>query len=184
LSQCISTLDLFLLLLLRLPSLSLSLYIYIYIYITHTNYLYVNLLTKTAVTAFITHALFGKGRLWKGKIFFPTSDGSSMSKKEGINRFQSKSKITITDHKFDYSVCESSFQCGRNSLQHNYAPHHPSRFSPWRGMKDELRWIPCASSTSGVLIGMGYFDWSGGILNASPFLLVQDDIENVETLET
>jgi hypothetical protein len=120
----------------------------------------------------ITHLWFGQGQLWKGKIFF--KNDKSMSKM-GINRFQSKSRSIITDHMFEYTLTDSSFQSYTTSLQNNYAPYHPSRLSPWRGMKDELRWLPCAeSSSSGVLIGMGYFDWSGGMLNASPFLLVQD----------
>jgi hypothetical protein len=36
-------------------------------------------------------------------------------------------------------------------------------------MKDELRWIPYDFGK--VMIGIGYIDWSGGVWNASPFLL-------------
>jgi hypothetical protein len=59
----------------------------------------------------------------------------------------------------------------------NYAKHVPKKWSPatmiWGGMVDELKVIPTPKCKQRViLLGLGYFRWSGGIWNAAPFCLI------------
>jgi hypothetical protein len=112
------------------------------------------------VTAVITHKLFGRGREWKGKVI--RDDWT------GINRFAGAHGAIETAHEFQYQIGTSQLD-GTPSLQHDYTPFHGFVLSPWRSMKDELRWVDCSSGK--VMIGIGHFGWSGGVLNSSPFLL-------------
>jgi len=147
----------------------------------------------TPVTNFITNRLFGRGNRWLGKAYLsPTSS----SNKGGIgkNRFSgnheqklptaaSNTPDEFLDRTFDYSIGTSILPSPTSkSLFNRYAPHCPS-LSPmsliWRGMVDELR-VLALEDESGkakdenmtILLGMGYFTWSGGAWNLSPFCLV------------
>jgi hypothetical protein len=112
------------------------------------------------VTAAITHQLFGRGRQWKGKVI--------RDDETGINRFLGANGVIETEHEFQYKIGASQLD-GTPSLKHDYAPFHRFALSPWSSMRDELRWVECSSGK--VMIGIGYFGWSGGVLNSSPFLL-------------
>ena len=143
------------------------------------------------MTSIITHKFFGRGRHWNGKLI--------RNDYTGINQFSTRQMVVgrngmgggddddpihdmpilETAHQFHYEIGPTQLKRddgdandddnGGTSLKHDYAPYHPFLLSPWRSMKDELRWIPCASGK--VMIGIGYFGWSGGVWNASPFLL-------------
>lgn len=134
-----------------------------------------------------------------GKAYFSSNNSSACI---GKNRFcrkqntEQKSKKGIVpddllDRTFDYSIEQAGFTSG-SSLVNRYSPHC-SLWSPmsliWRGMVDELRVIPlsidaqCDSDDVSrsseeskkrvmLLLGMGYFTWSGGPLNSAPFCLV------------
>ena len=112
------------------------------------------------MTAVITHKLFGRGRQWQGKVI--------RDDETGINRFLGAHGVIETTHSFQYQIGESKLD-GNPSLKHDYAPFHRFVLSPWSSMRDELRWVKCTSGK--VMIGIGYFGWSGGVLNSSPFLL-------------
>ena len=64
-------------------------------------------------------------------------------------------------------------------LMNDYSKHCPKHFPAsliWGGMVDELTVIPILKEKRKViLLGMGYFTWSGGPLNAASFLLVSRD---------
>ena len=93
----------------------------------------------------------------------------------------------VFDRTFDYSIGQSAL-CSTPSLINRYSVHCNS--SPmsliWRGMVDELRVIPLSFNSvcndekqqqeeTGrviLLLGMGYFTWSGGAWNSAPFCLV------------
>jgi len=133
----------------------------------------------TLVTGFITNRLFGKGNPWLGKAYMkPTSNDKNGG--EGKNRFALNSSIKTPqrlDRTFDYSIGKSilpSPSSTNKSLFNKYASHCSS-LSPmslvWRGMVDELRVIKL-SNKERVLLGMGYFAWSGGVYNLAPFCLV------------
>lgn len=88
----------------------------------------------------------------------------------------------LLDRTFDYYIGPSNINPLKSSLIHDYAPHC-KQLTPmsliWRGMVDELRVIPLplvVSSHSNekitLLLGMGYFTWSGGYRNSAPFCLV------------
>lgn len=149
----------------------------------------------TPVTNFITNKLFGRGQRWLGKAYMAPTAATTLNGINGIgkNRFQSRHKSRnnqqeassleeILDRTFDYSI-ESSALSSR-SLFNRYASHRPLFSSPisllWRGMVDELRVIKLPTNTktrkdesSGIiLLGMGYFTWSGGVWNLAPFCLV------------
>ena len=102
---------------------------------------------------------------------------------------------------FDYSLEASALSSGSgsgsgssttSSLFQRYAAHCPPSFSPttwlWRGMVDELRVVPLVkggdrdgtTSEEGppVLLGMGYFTWSGGAWNPAPFCLVPSEVKH------
>ena len=102
----------------------------------------------------------------------------------------------LLDRTFDYYTGQSAI-CSGSSLINRYSSHC-SRWSPmsliWRGMVDELRVIPLSvdaeecndvstdqtqtqnenesKKRAMLLLGMGYFTWSGGALNSAPFCLV------------
>lgn len=96
------------------------------------------------------------------------------------------------DQTFDYYIGESILPSASSSssgafsksLFHSYAPNCPLTWSPmslfWRGMVDELRVVPLNQATGDnenkekelLLLGMGYFTWSGGVMNMAPFCLV------------
>lgn len=151
----------------------------------------------TTITNFITNVLFGKGLRWLGKIYFSVKDNGSLLC-IGKNRFCQKQKgdagqkasramEVVFDRTFDYSIGQSAL-CSTPSLINRYSVHCNS--SPmsliWRGMVDELRVIPLSfnsvcndekqqqEETDRVilLLGMGYFTWSGGAWNSAPFCLV------------
>ena len=97
------------------------------------------------------------------------------------------------DNQFDYSIETSNLPSASStktddnssssiSMFQRYAAYCPIKFSSpilpllWRGMVDELRVIARLdngnSSDNAILLGMGYFSWSGGIWNSAPFCLV------------
>jgi hypothetical protein len=136
------------------------------------------LVIQTHVTNFITNKLFGRGDQWLGKIYFQ-SDGKDVSRK-GQNRFIGKGGARL-DRTFDCYIDKKSALSHKATSQsavivNNYAKHCP-KWSPssliWGGMVDELRVIPITrNERKVVLLGMGYFKWSGGVWNAAPFCLV------------
>lgn len=160
---------------------------------------YIPFLLQTAVTNFITNKLFGRGSKWLGKAYFSSNNSSAFI---GKNRFCRKQNAeqkstkgivsdVLLDRTFDYSIGQSGL-CSGFSLINRYSPHC-SLWSPmsliWRGMVDELRVIPLSvdaqcdgddvsrSSEESkkkvmLLLGMGYFSWSGGAWNSAPFCLV------------
>ena len=132
-----------------------------------------------------------------GKAYFSSNSAVPIGK----NRFRleqnGEQKTTIgiipdvlLDRTFDYYSGQSAL-CSSSSLINRYSPHC-SKWSPmsliWRGMVDELRVIPlsvgaaCSSDQTQtqkgrknkamLLLGMGYFTWSGGAWNSAPFCLV------------
>jgi hypothetical protein len=97
----------------------------------------------------------------------------------------------VEDRTFDYyigksvlpSASSTSSSATSKSLFHSYAPHCPITWSSpmsliWRGMVDELRVVPLEHTNDDneekalLLLGMGYFTWSGGVKNLAPFCLV------------
>lgn len=127
----------------------------------------------TVITRFITNALFGKGKTWNGKSFASTNH-------TGMNRFRVENVepegFTIRKrHQFDYSIAPSRLaDRGRpsSSVRLVYKRYQASPLSLWYTMVDEVRLVPMPrNSPCEVLIGMGSMAWSGGMLNASPFLL-------------
>eukprot|EP00804_Cyclotella_cryptica_P001960 CCRYP_007385-RA/>CCRYP_007385-RA protein AED:0.01 eAED:0.01 QI:41/1/1/1/1/1/2/2078/257 len=132
----------------------------------------------THVTNFITNTLFGRGQKWLGKVYFEPDGSDAISK--GQNRFLCKQGERL-DCTFDCYVGPSALFRDLSSTQqphviiNDYAPHKktwfPSSFI-WGGMVDELRMIPIQSGQKVILLGMGYFSWSGGVWNAAPFCLV------------
>jgi len=135
--------------------------------------------------------MFGRGFNWLGKVYF----SSNHSECVGKNRFRRKQKgeverktteatEVLLDRTFDYYIGQSAL-CSSPSLINRYS-FHCSRWSLmslfWRGMVDELRVIPLsfnAVRNDGqiqpqclLLLGMGYFTWSGGAWNSAPFCLV------------
>ena len=125
----------------------------------------------TPTTAFITNRLFGRGRTWLGK--------SLSTAGAGVNRFREEGDGELLDRRFDYAIEPSALgSASAKSLFLRYAPRCDAPFPMsliWRGMVDELRVVSLESSSEGtkaLLLGMGCFDWSGGVWNASPFCLV------------
>ena len=130
---------------------------------------------QTTVTAIITHTLFGTGRHWNGKLFRNDLTGINQFRKLGgggngiINKGGPGREAPLEmAHPFQYQLGTTQLKRslgddagGGTSLKHDYAPYHPFILSPWRSMRDELRWIPCSSGK--VMIGIGYFGWSGGV---------------------
>eukprot|EP00977_Amphora_coffeiformis_P017591 scaffold5798_cov173-Amphora_coffeaeformis.AAC.5 len=119
----------------------------------------------TTVSRILTNSFFGWGRRWNGKAFY---DGQV-----GINRFRSKNDLSKmeTEHRFDYSIAPSRIDPTRSSVTLKYS-RYQKLFSLWKTMVDELRVLQLPEgSPIEVLICMGCMDWSGGMLNASPFCL-------------
>ncbi|KAL7476485.1 hypothetical protein ACHAW6_002341 [Cyclotella cf. meneghiniana] len=133
----------------------------------------------THVTNFITNRLFGRGRQWLGKVYFEPTGADAI--RNGQNRFACKQGERL-DCTFNCYIGPSALcrrlptMQGPSVIINDYAPHNnnllPSSLV-WGGMVDELRIIPMAQSGRKViLLGMGYFKWSGGVWNAAPFCLV------------
>ena len=90
------------------------------------------------------------------------------------------------DRTFDCYIDQSALSA-RATTHHasviinDYSKHCP-KWLPvsliWGGMVDELRVIPVPKSRrkQHILLGMGYFNWSGGVWNAAPFCLVSQDL--------
>mmetsp|Transcript_928 Transcript_928/g.2160 ORF Transcript_928/g.2160 Transcript_928/m.2160 type:complete len:261 (+) Transcript_928:40-822(+) len=133
------------------------------------------------VTSFITNKLFGRGKPWLGKVYYSFRDTGITDEKriEQTQQTLSNDKNELTERPFDYYVGASSITPQCTSLINNYAPHCRS-WNPMslirRGMVDELRILPLQGKKDNeegvVLIGMGYFTWSGGALNSAPFCLI------------
>lgn len=121
------------------------------------------------VTSFITNRLFGGGDRWLGK--------SYSEKSEGMNRFKPNGKAEYLDRTFTYKSKQSGFPSTTSRSLFNLYRPHCSRASPfWGGMVDEIRVIPIKGERkSSMLLGMGYFTWSGGMLNSAPFCLVKKE---------
>lgn len=164
----------------------------------HLKVYYISFLLQTTVTNFITNVLFGRGLKWLGKAYFSSISAGCIGKNRFCLKQNAEQKSTkgtvpdvLLDRTFDYSIEESRL-CSGSSLINRYSPHC-SVWSPmsliWRGMVDELRVIPLSvdaqcdgadASRSNeerkkkvvLLLGMGYFTWSGGALNSAPFCLV------------
>ena len=134
-----------------------------------------------------------------GKTYFPSNSSVCIGKNRFRLEHNAEQKSikgisdVLLDRKFDWYIGESSLSEG-SSLINRYSPHC-SRWSPmsliWRGMVDELRVIPlsvdaeCSDASTDqtqsqkerkkramLLLGMGYFTWSGGAWNSAPFCLV------------
>lgn len=138
----------------------------------------------TTVTAFLTHALFGRGRTWNGKAFcFVPNKEDNGTKLGGVNRFQastasssSREKCTDTietEHCFDYDISPSRLDSQQGGLSVNLVyNHYQGPLSPWKTMRDELRVLALPeNSPIEVMICVGWMAWSGGVYNASPFCL-------------
>jgi len=144
----------------------------------YDGYLLDNGPVLTSVTGFITNRLFGKGKPWLGKAYMKPTSNENCG--EGKNRFAlniSRKTPQRLDRTFDYSIGKSilpSPSLTNKSLFNKYASHCSS-LSPmslvWRGMVDELRVIELVNKEK-VLLGCGYFTWSGGVYNLAPFCLV------------
>mmetsp|Transcript_11860 Transcript_11860/g.18220 ORF Transcript_11860/g.18220 Transcript_11860/m.18220 type:complete len:136 (-) Transcript_11860:68-475(-) len=129
-----------------------------------------------------------------GKAYFFSNNSSACI---GKNRFRQEQNAEQLDRTFEYSIGQAGF-CSGSSLINRYSPHC-SAWSPmsliWKGMVDELRVIPLSvdaeCDSDGIsrntdqtgslkeskkkallLLGMGYFTWSGGAWNSAPFCLV------------
>ena len=147
---------------------------------------------QSPVTNLITNKLFGRGKMWRGKAYFPpTSSFDDATIGIGKNRFSRhrQQKLAaanpdeLLERTFDYYIGTSVLpSMSSKSLFNRYAAHCPA-LSPmsliWRGMVDELRVVALLESGSNkvkdekvVLLGMGYFTWSGGVWNLAPFCLV------------
>lgn len=160
----------------------------------YDGYLLDNGQILTPVTNFITNRLFGRGNRWLGKAYL---NPISSSNKGGIgkNRFlgnhhqklptatSNNTPDEFLDRTFDYSIGASILpSASSKSLFQRYASHCPS-LSPmsliWRGMVDELRVLALDNGNdkakdkdTTIMLGMGYFTWSGGVWNIAPFCLV------------
>lgn len=147
---------------------------------------------QTPVANFITNRLFGRGRLWLGKVYLePSSTSNGVTFGIGKNRFRNRQQKLLQnentegellDRTFDYSIDRSVLPSpSQKSLFNRYSTHCPS-LSPmsfmWQGMVDELRVVRLKDRSMKVLLGMGYFTWSGGTLNLAPFCLVARNCED------
>ena len=133
---------------------------------------------QSHVTNFITNKLFGGGQQWLGKVYCEPNDNDTTRK--GLNRFRCKDGERL-DRTFDCYIDQSAlFRKQKSSvIVNNYAPNVP-KWSPasliWGGMVDELKVIAIPrNKRKYILLGMGYFNWSGGVWNAAPFCLVSRD---------
>lgn len=137
---------------------------------------------QTPVSDFITNRLFGRGEKWLGKAYLKPASYTNKATGIGKNRFSisTSKEDERLDRRFNYyigkSVVPLASSSSGKSLFNNYAPHC-SIFSPvWRGMRDELRVVPLNKGSKGkddaILLGMGYFTFTGGVWNLAPFYLV------------
>ena len=144
-----------------------------------------NNVVLTAVSAFLTHQLFGGGQRWAAKIF----DQGGLTGINGFCRSTKKKESTPAvsgvvlqqRHAFDVSVQPSRLRPDLQSIQLRYhrrrcpkitTTHHLSFL--WTTMVDELRIVPVQEHEDAsveVLLGLGSLAWSGGVWNASPFVL-------------
>ena len=145
---------------------------------------------QSPVTNFVTNRLFRQGARWLGKTFrnpSSSSDGAAIG--VGKNRFSSQNldaasanQNKILDRAFEFVIGKSVLpSMSSESLFLRYAPHCPA-WSPvsliWGGMVDELRSVAIENRSKKpkekevILLGMGYFTWSGGAWNKAPFFLV------------
>lgn len=140
----------------------------------------------TTISSILTNYLFSRNRHWKGKAFLHNQKKQSKDIFTGINRFSPKIKPSPmeVEHSFDYSVTSSNLD-GSPSILLRYKEYQSS-ISLWNTMVDELRLIEVvvddddsakddvatrSKETKSVLLGIGSMAWSGGVWNASPFLL-------------
>uniref|UniRef100_A0A7R9ZM65 Uncharacterized protein n=1 Tax=Craspedostauros australis TaxID=1486917 RepID=A0A7R9ZM65_9STRA len=117
------------------------------------------------VSNIMTHVLFGGiQKRWLGKRLGDT---------KGANRFEQD----IEKHGFDVTIEPSLMQPNKASLHLKYS-NYQQPISLWKTMEDELRVVP---NTDGkVMIGMGCLHLTGGMRNAAPFCLYQDDVAVVK----
>lgn len=165
------------------------------------SYTHVVFIPQTTITNFITNKLFGRGLKWMGKAYFSPNSSVCIGKNRFRLKQNTEKKSTagiipdiLLDRTFDYYLGQSTI-CSGSSLINRYSLHC-SRWSPmsliWRGMVDELRVIPLSvdaeecndvsmdqtqnrnesKKRAMLLLGMGYFTWSGGAWNSAPFCLV------------
>lgn len=126
--------------------------------------------------------MFGRGQQWLGKVYFQSEDSTFRT---GQNRFICKNNNggERLDRTFTHYMSNSALSREKMTqslvLMNDYSKHCPKHFPAsliWGGMVDELTVIPILKEKRKViLLGMGYFTWSGGPLNAAPFLLVSRD---------
>lgn len=118
----------------------------------------------------------------------PSSTSNGVTFGIGKNRFHNRQQTNentegeLLDRTFDYSIDTSVLPSpSQKSLFNRYSTHCPS-LSPmsfmWQGMVDELRVVRLKDRSMKVLLGMGYFTWSGGTLNLAPFCLVARNCED------
>jgi hypothetical protein len=139
--------------------------------------------------------MFGRGLKWMGKVYFSSNSSVCVGKNRFCLKQNGEQKTTsevVLDRTFDYYIGQSALCSTTSSLINRYSSHC-SEWSPmsliWRGMVDELRVIPISfdvacddvssdqtqkesNNKAMLLIGMGYFTWSGGVWNSAPFCLV------------
>lgn len=140
---------------------------------------------QSHVTNFITNTLFGGGQQWLGKVYFrPDGKGTI---RMGKNRFICKKDGERLDRTFDCYIgpsatCNQSAASQATVIINDYAKRCPKWSPPsliWGGMVDELRVIRLSKKKGDViLLGMGYFNWSGGVWNSAPFCLVKRSSHN------
>lgn len=97
----------------------------------------------------------------------------------GYNCFFDDSRcIRLSKHCFDYGIADSTLSKKTRPLLAvllRYANHQRVATSGWksilwRSMVDEVRMVNCINGEC-VLLGLGSMAWSGGVWNASPFVL-------------
>ena len=99
---------------------------------------------------------------------------------KGQNRFICKKGGERLDCTFDCYIDRSALF--DRTMAHSFViiddySNHCPKWLPtslvWGGMVDELRVIPVLESKRKyLLLGLGYFHWSGGVWNAAPFCLI------------
>jgi hypothetical protein len=109
-------------------------------------------------SAFLTHVCFGPFARWTGKAF--AADGCS-----GTNTFARGRPRRA----FRASISPSALD-GRPALVLDYKGAGEVMWGTVAGMRDELRQV-----VPGVLIGMGGMGVTGGVRNAAPFILVEEE---------
>lgn len=119
-----------------------------------------------------------------------TTTANSSSSSSGKQHNKDKAApVVFTKHDFEYCLRESALGLTTGNTNSNTSlclkyTNHQAPLSLWYTMQDELRIVTLpktvlASTLSNeaqqqqqqVLLGIGYMAWSGGIWNASPFVL-------------